>query len=223
MDAIDAVLTEAGRLRDGSAGQDEALRELVMSKMPHKRRRRRFVLPVIALGGTLAFVGTGAAIATQWAPWNYVPDEDIVISREWVDVDGRSLGECESRLAANELPADVLSAARSYLARLDTGSLDPDPEVVAALLVAVDRPDRLGDLVAGAEINDFDVTATGPTWDQEWWSDARILQDGLVSVVFAGMADHLVSQWPELDTADSDISSKVQTQCTTDPAGLWQE
>lgn len=223
MDSIDVALAAAGRLREESAGEREALHALVMSKTPHRKSRRSVVLPSIALGGTLALVGAGAAIATQWAPWTYVPDEDIVIAREWVDVDGNPLGRCESRLATNELPSEALSAARSYLAGLDTDALEPEPEVVAALLTAVGRPDRLGSLVAGADISDFDVNATGPTWEQEWWSDARVLQEGLVSVVFSGMAERLVAQWPKLNSSDSDISSKVQTQCTTDPAGLWQE
>ncbi len=220
------MLAEAGQLQEQQKEERDALRELVMSRTVDGRqhRRRRVLLPALGLGGVLTvLLGAGAVVATQWGPWNYVQDEDIVIAREWVDVDGTSLGSCESRLAADELPADALNDARDYLAALDTESLDPDPEVVASLLVAVNRPDRMGQLIPGTQVSDYDVTHTGPVWSQGWWSDARILQDGLVSTVFAGMANDLTAKWPELDSADSPIASKIQTQCTTDPAGLWDE
>lgn len=218
MDLIDATLARAGQLREATAEQRDALDALATSRTPRATRRRRVLIPTMSISAALVVLGAGAAVATQWAPWNYVPDEDIVIARDWVDVNGNALGSCESRLAAGALPADALASARSYLDSLDTDSLEPDGETIAGLLVAVDQPQRMGQLVQGRDVGDYDINHTGPSWDRAWWSDARILQDGLVKVVFTGMSDHLTLKWPELNTTESSIEARVQTQCTTDPA-----
>ncbi|WP_167043835.1 hypothetical protein [Salinibacterium sp. ZJ454] len=221
MDPIDVKLAEAGRLHATTAEQQQAVQTLLASRAAEVRRprRRRVLLPALGIGGALSLLGAGVAVATQWGPWTLVPHGDIVIAREWTDVNGASLGACETHIAVDGLAPDVADAARHYLAGIDVDALQPDAEAVAAALVAVDLPERMPQLIAGADVNDYDVqlTGTGPIWDRAWHSDARIMQEGLVRTVLYGMADKVfeVSDVPS-------IGSLGETQCTTDPTPAGQ-
>lgn len=211
MERIEAQLESAGRLRPAHPDEREALLALINTRGSEAGKpRRRILAPALSIGGVVALLGAGAAVAMQWGPWNYVPDADIIVAREWTDVNGASLGACESHLAIENLSEADRDTARQYLQGVDVDSLKPTPEVVASLLVAADRPDRMGDLIAGASVTDYEITHTGPAWDADWWSDARILQDGLMRTVFTGMAQDLPEEV-------SGLESTVQTQCTTDP------
>lgn len=220
MDSLEEQLEGAGRLHTAHNDEQGVLRDLLASRAAEARdRRRRRLLPPMVVGGALAVVGAGAAVATQWGPWNYVPDADIVIARDWTDVEGKALGSCESRMALGDLPAEAREEALAYLETIDVDSLEPDPERVAGVLVAVDRPGDLGRLIAGADVSDFDINHTGPTWDQASFSDARILQGALQETVFAGMVNHVEATWrPQLDA----IQSRVETHCTTEFTDIGQ-
>lgn len=224
MDRIDQALVDAGRLREESVEEREALRALISARSGEvgQRRRRRKFRPALGVAGAFVVLGAGAAVATQWAPWNYVLDPDIVIMREWTDATGNSLGACETRWSTDPLAPEVRDAARQYLDQIDIDTIDPAPEVVASLLVAVGRPDSMSRLLPGEDIAEYDVHHNGPLWDADWWSDARILQDGLNHKVFTGLSDHLITKWPELDTGNSGVASRLETQCTTDPKPAGQ-
>lgn len=206
------------------------LAELMLAERPqsvaastgqaHSRSRfatRRFVVPVVVIAAAVSGVGVGAA-ATQWGPWTYVPEADIVIARDWYGADGGYLGGCESRMAVNELPDDAADAARAYLASVDVSSVTPDTEVIAAELNAAGRLDDLPRLVSGADPNAFDLTHEGEPWNPKFDTDARVLQAALVLEVFSGMSEHLAGEWPELATQS--LTARAQTQCTTDPLDL---
>lgn len=221
MDPIDMQLGQAGQLRETTAEQQHALQTLVATRTPQARRPRRrpILLPALGIGGALALMGAGVAVATQWGPWAYVPDADIVIAREWTDVDGVSLGACESHLAVDKLDPEAVDAARQYLAGVDVNALDPNAESVAAALVAVDLPERMPQLIPGGDVNDYDVknvgVGEGAIWDRVWHSDAHILQAGLVRTILYGMAEAL----PE---GVASVGSAIETQCTTDPTDAGQ-
>ena len=221
MDSIDEKLGQAGALQSASAEQEHALRALVASRANEVRqpRRRRVLIPAVGIGGVLALLGTGVAVATQWGPWSYVPEADIVIAREWTDVAGVSLGACESRVAFDALEPDVADAARHYLSDVDVDALEPNAEAVAAGLVSVGLPERMPQLVDGADAGDYDVTHFGAFVDRAWFSDARILQDALVDTVMKGMSD----SHSEVSVAEfASFGARTETQCTTDPTDTGQ-
>jgi hypothetical protein len=192
-----------------------AVSALSNSAARNDRRHRRVVVPAVLVGSFLALSAGGAAAATAWGAWTYVDEPDISFSREWVAVDGEFLGTCESRLVADDLPADARAAALDYLGALDVDALDPDPEVVAGWLNASGRLDEFGSIIPGVDVTDFELSHDGAVIADSRWSNTRILQDGLVQVVFGGMADSVLGQFPELD--QQGITSRVETQCTTDP------
>lgn len=226
MDPIDVQLAHAGELRDTTHEQESAMQALLAARVrPTRRPRRRPVLrPALAIGGALALLGTGVAAAAQWGPWTFVPEGDIVIAREWTDVEGVVLGTCESRLAVDEVDSEVLAAAHRYLDGIDVDALQPDAESVAATLVAVDLPERMPYLVPGGDVDDYDVSNAGgeegAIWDREWHSDARILQDGLVQTVLTGMADSVFNSIPG---GTESVGSLIETHCTTDPSDAEQQ
>lgn len=214
-DLLDSPLQSAGRVPSDDPEVTAALMALVADRTPRARRsRRRALIPVLSFSLALGLLGTGAAVASQWGPWTYVTDPDITISRDWVDVTGASLGTCESRLAADALTDAQRAEVRDYLAGLDIDTLAPDTEYVATLLSAVGRPDDLGRLVAGARVEDYDITTTGPLWDESVWTDARVLQAGLLQSVVLSMNDE--STLSGSASADG-LSSRMETQCSTDP------
>lgn len=225
MDPIDMQLGQAGQLRETTAEQQQALQTLVATRTPQARRPRRrpILLPALGIGGALALLGAGVAVATQWGPWTLVTEADIVIAREWTDVEGVSLGGCESRLAVDELDPEVVDAARQYLAGVDVDALEPNAESVAAALVAVDLPERMPQLIPGGDVNDYDVKnvgeGDGAIWDRAWHTDAHILQAGLVRTILYGMADSVFEALPE---GVASIGSAIETQCTTDPTDAGQ-
>jgi hypothetical protein len=214
-DLLDTTLAAAGRVPEGEGDVRNALTALVSDRERATRpRRRRILVPALSLGLALGVLGAGAVAASQWGPWTYITEPDLIVSRDWVDLTGESLGSCETRLATEAFPEDAAAEARAFLAELDVDAIRPDPEYVASMLVAVDRPGDLDRLVAGVDIDDFDITHTGSTWDQALWSDARILQSALTQEVFVAMSDALRERWPEL--ADN-TTAHAETQCTTDP------
>lgn len=213
---FDERLESAGRVLARDAAVDDALHALVTERTaPRRSRRRRILIPALSVAAALGIVGTGAVAASEWGPWTYVADPDIVIAQDWEDVDGTALGSCESRLAMQALPEEQRAATRDYLASLDLDTVELDTAYMANVLVAVGRPDDLGRLVAGANVADYDTMHTGPLWSDEWWSDARIMQDGLTQAIFTGIAAELGSRWPEV--ADNGLEVQVETKCTTDP------
>ena len=212
-DPIDNRLASADPNPILSAEATRALNALA-ARRSLAARRRRIVIPSIVLGSILT-LGAGAAAATVWGPWTYVEQPDISISRSWVDVDGTFLGSCQSRLAADGMPADARRAALDYLADVDIDAIDPDPEVVAGALNAVGRLDELGMLVAGADASAFELTHDGEVNTDPRFSNARILQDALVQTIFGEMVESVFVDHPEFVAGG--IESSVETQCTTDP------
>lgn len=213
-DQLDNRLDSAGRRPTDDVRVRIALHALVEDRAASARvRPRRRLAPAVTIGLTLGVLGTGAAAASQWAPWTYVTEPDIVFSREWFDVEGRALGSCETHLATDSLSGDERTAAQTYLKTLDVDSLQPDPGFIAGRLLAVGRPDDLGRLIAGADIEDFNVHTDGEVWTGPIASDARILQDGLTQVVFNSLMADLVTQWPDLVNT---LQSTAETQCSTD-------
>jgi hypothetical protein len=214
---LDSKLTAAGAVPTDDVRITEALRSLTADRARAANlRRRRIVIPALSIGLAFGLLGTGAVAASQWGPWPNVPDPDIQIAREWTDVNGLSLGTCESHIGTIGLSPEARTAARDYLATLDIDSIKPDTEMVATLLVALGRPDDLGRLIEGAHVADYDIEATGSTWTGEWWTDARILQDGLTSTVLTSLAKKMSADWPE---ASNQLSSNIDTQCANDGVG----
>jgi hypothetical protein len=179
------------------------------------------LIPSISIGVALAVSGAGAVVATQWQPWE-VTDPDIVVARDWSDGNGTFLGSCETRLAAYSVAPEALDAMRRYLDAIDVDNLRPNPEIVAAGLLSVGRPDDLSRLIPGEVASDYDISHSGELWSSETYSDARILQDGLVHEVFTRMSkEAYATQESEEDVAilaNSGISAQLETQCTTDPS-----
>ncbi len=227
-DPLDETLAEAGQFLRDDDGVDAALVALVDARADEARvatkprRTRAKLLPTLAIGAALAVVGGGAVAATQWGPWTYVPEPDIVIVRDWSDVSGDFLGSCESRLKVNSLPGEAYDLAIGYLDAIDVDTVQPDPEWVAGLLHAVGRLDDVGRLVPGAVPSDFSPGGDG--WSGpalEYFSDARVLQDSLTQAVFNGMAAKIRERDEFRDL--SDLTSRVETQCTTDPGRTGEQ
>jgi hypothetical protein len=228
IDELDRELTSAGAFLRPDPGVESALSALVDARArdvaksrPHRvarLARGSRLTAVLSIGAVLAAGGAGAVAASQWGPWTYVTEPDLVVARDWTDTAGHYLGSCESRLSIDTLPADARSLAVDYLDSVDVDAIEPDPEWVAGLLHAVGRLDTIGTLVAGARPTDFEPGGdgwSGPALD--YFSDARILQDALTQKVFTGMSDVLVERMPGLDYDWKDITARIETQCSTDP------
>lgn len=214
VDLFESRLDSAGRVPVDDPRVSKALQSLVTDRAAAaKAPRRRRIMPALSIGLAVALLGAGAAAASQWGPWSYVPEPDLVISRDWTDVHGNFLGSCETHFAASSLSGDQRAAAQRFLAGLDVDSLEPDAERVASTLVAVGRGDEIGDLVQGAKLTDFDIHGSGPLW--EGWGNARILQDGLLATVFNSLTTEMTQTYPDLADA---LSGTAETQCTTDSA-----
>lgn len=221
-DPFDEMVERGGRVPSDDPAVREAVSVLAAAHATRARsRRRRLLAPAVSIGVVFAVASAGAVAATQWAPWMYVPDPDIVIARDWTDVGGETLGSCETRLKTDSLSVEASDTARTYFATVDLASLEPDAEVVAGLLTAVGRPGDLGRLVEGADVSEFEIRHTGPLWPDEVFSDARILQDGLLHTVVAGMNEALVPFTSMLH--DGTFQSLLETQCTTDPVGGFHQ
>ncbi len=216
-DSLDELLNGARDTRAADQSVRAALDELHAEHARAARPRRRGrLVPAVSIGIVLGLLGGGAVAATQWGAWTYVPDADLTIARDWTDVEGNSLGSCESRLAGVSLTDEQRAAVRSLLSEADVDARGPDTEYVAGAMVSTGQPERLGQLIEGARVEDYDLSHTGPLWSEEWLSDARILQDGLTQGIFVEISDEVNDRWPELDG----MSANVETQCTTDPAWL---
>ncbi|MBX3087199.1 MAG: hypothetical protein KF742_08230 [Cryobacterium sp.] len=233
-DELDRKLASAGTFLKSDQQLDSALGDLASARAEDttaKRTNRSTRLyrgsrlaTALTIGSVLAAGSVGAFAITQWGPWNYVPQPDLVVARSWTDVSGNYLGSCESHMAVDTLPATARKLAVDYFNALDVDSVSPDPEWIASELQAVGRLDTIGNLVAGATPADFEALGdgwTGPTID--YFSDARILQDALTQKVFKGMSDLLVEQIPGSDYGWSDITARIETQCSTDPGRTGQQ
>ena len=216
-DVLDSTLTSAGVAPTDDVRVTAALRALTDDRARASRsRRRRIVIPALSVGVACALLGTGAVAASQWGPWPNTPDPDIRIARDWTDVNGVNLGACESHIATVGLSLEAQTAARDYLASIDIDSLRPDTEMVANILLALGRPDDLGRLIEGADTADYDLEHTGSTWTGEWWTDARVLQDGLTSTVLKSLDEQMRADG--FDVGDA-LASNIDTQCANDGAG----
>lgn len=222
-ESLDDILGQAGDVLRDSPELDESLARLASVRAEEARpasKRRAKLIPVLAIGTALAVAGGGAVAASQWGPWTYVADEDtdLVVTREWSDVNGAYLGTCETRMSTDVMPEDVRDLALDYLQTVDVDSIEPDPEWVAGLLHAVGRLDDVGRLIPGAVPGDF--SAGGEGWRGpalDYFTDARILQDSMVQKVFNGMSDHLVAQMSAHSYGWDDLTTRLETKCTTDP------
>lgn len=217
-DRMDELLREAGVvMEEPSPAVTDALDRLVAARVqsPHTARRRRVATYAASAGVVLAVVGGGAVAASQWGPWRYVTEPDVVVARSWTDSEGTWLGDCETRIALENLPEVARPTARSYLESQDLDALEPDPESVAGGLLAVGRPEDLSRLIPNADSDEFDITHTGELWPSDWWSDARILQDATTASLLRGLTETLFTAHPEL--GDQGIESIGETQCITDP------
>lgn len=220
-DPFDDRLAAAGQAFSANAEVASALTALADARASAAlTRKRRVLIPSISIGVALAVSGAGAVVATQWKPWE-MTDPDIVVARDWTDGTGTFLGSCETRLGAYSVAPEVLDSMRRYLDAIDPDSLKPNPEIVAGELLSVGRPDDLSRLLPGEVASDYDVTHTGELWSSETYSDARILQDGLMHEVFTRMSKeaYATQQTDEAAAAlaNSGISAQLETQCTTDP------
>ena len=222
IDTLDDLLATARSSTPADPEVAAALLALAAARGAEAKRkaRHRFVIPSVAAGAVLAFTGAGAVAASQWGPWN-IADPDLVIAHEWVDTTGTYLGSCETRIATANLSPEARDAARAFLASLDVASIGPDPEMVAAELTAVGRPDDLGRLVPGADISDFNVIHTGPQWPDEGHSDAEILQHALTRAVGFKLMLELTGRYPEL--GDLGLETNEHTQCSANGAGGGSE
>lgn len=220
-DPLDDQLAAAGRVFSDGPEVTSALMALADARASAARtRKRRVLIPSISIGVALAVSGAGAVVATQWKPWE-MTNPDIVVARDWTDVEGTYLGSCESRLGAYSVAPEVMESMRQYLDTIDLDALDPNPETVALGLLSVGRPDDLRRLIPGEKASDYDVSHTGELRPSEWFSDARILQDGLMHEVFTRMSKEAYATDEASDgvgtLASSGISAQLETQCTTDP------
>jgi hypothetical protein len=222
-DPIDDRLASAGSHSVDSRELASALLAMADARASAARstRKRRVLIPSITIGVALAVSGAGAVVATQWQPWE-MTDPDIVVARDWADGAGTYLGSCETRLSAHSVAPEALDAVRHYLDAIDVDNLRPNPEIVAAGLLSVGRPDELSRLIPGEVASDYDISHSGELWSSETYSDARILQDGLMHEVFTRMSQEAyATQQSESDVtilANSGISAQLETQCTTDPS-----
>lgn len=220
-DPFDETLADAGRLLRDDHDVDAALAVLVTAraseaKSTAKPRHTQKIAPVIAIGVALAVASGGAVAATQWGPWTYVTQPDIVVARDWSDINGNYLGSCESRMSVHDLPAEAYGVAIRYLNSIDVDSIEPDPEWIAGLLHAIGRVDEVGRLVPGAVPSDFDASGNG--WHGPvlaYFADARVLHQALSQAIYSGMANEVLTKVP--GTKHHLVGSKLQIQCTTDP------
>lgn len=216
-DPLDKRLAEAGQFLHDDPRLDESLAALTSARAEAKpaRKRRSKLAPVLAIGAALAVASAGAAAANQWGPWTYVSDDDtdLVIAREWTDVNGTYLGSCESRMTVKELTPATRDVAKSYLDALDLNNVILDVETVAGLLNSVGRIDELGSLIRGADASNLDLA--GGSFDPDFYSNARILHTALTMQVHRDMAREIVATVPEADRGE--LVSAFEIQCTTDP------
>jgi hypothetical protein len=218
-DPFDDRLASAGKILQDDTELSSALIALSEARAveAHANRRHRLLLPSIIIGSVLAVSGAGAVVATQWQ-WE-IADPDIIVARDWTDAAGTYLGSCESRMATEGVSAEALAELRSYLSSLNLDSIAPDPEIVAAELAMAGRPDDLSRLIPGAVAADFDTSHLSKAPRPEWYSDARILQDGLMHEVITRISINLETHWSEYDG----VIAGGQTQCTTDPSRTVDE
>ncbi len=227
-DELDRKLASAGTFLKSDPRLDSALADLASARAEDitakgaNRSTRLYrgsrLAATLSIGSVLAAGSVGAFAITQWGPWNYVTEPDLVVARSWTDVSGNYLGSCESHMAVDTLPANARKMAVDYFNALDVDSVSPDPEWIASELQAVGRLDTIGNFVAGATPADFETLGdgwTGPTI--VYFSDARIMQDALTQQVFKGMSDLLVRHMPGSDYDWKDITARIETQCSTDP------
>lgn len=210
-ESLDARLSRAGRV--DTTGTDAALLAVADEARPQSRRRPRRLVPAIVLGATLALAAPVAVAATQWGPWLYVTDPDLVVAREWTDVDGVVLGSCESRLEMQDLPDDVQADAAAYLDSLGVATLEPDAESIATQLESMGRLDEIGRFVEGAQPSDFDVAHEGELVESDM--DARILQESLLMTIGRDLGETMLERHP--DALANGFGSEWETQCTAAP------
>ncbi len=216
-DPFDESLHRAGRVTIDDAATQQALRDAVgrtRSATPSRRSRR--LAPAIALGAALA-LATPVAVtaAVQWGPWLHVTDPDLVLARSWTDVDGTALGTCESRWALEELPEDVRADFSAYFGSLDVDAIEPHAESVAATLNSHGRVEDIGRLVEGARPDDFDVRHHGALLEGDALTDARALQEGLLTAVSRDMAAELGPQ--HSGVYEAGLAVMFETQCMATP------
>lgn len=190
----------------------QAVHQLVDGRLSEARshgRRRGLLVPTVVAGGVLALLGTGAAVATQWAPWVAEADDpDVVLTRDWYDASGTFLGYCEGRIEVVHRDPDRASAARTYLATVNVDLLEPNLDWLAMALASQGELDRIGQLVNGADPSTFDDM--GDLAPQEKVPDADLLHNALMRTVLDRM--HAAIDDPEL-SATGDV------QCSTDSPG----
>lgn len=213
-DPFETRLQRAGRVMIDDAATQRAMAEAVARARPgrasHSPRR---IARGIALGGVLVLAAPVAvAAAGQVGAWLHVPDPDLVVARSYTDVDGTPLGSCETRLALEELPADVRADFAAYVADLDVAAIEPNPETVAASLSSVGRLEDIGRLIEGARPSDFNVTHHGELLLDEPTTDARAMQQGVLLAIGQAMAADLGSTHP--DVYDAGLRSLEETHCT---------
>lgn len=215
-ESFEGRVNRAGRVDLDDAAIAQALATVVHETRPGEPHRsvRRFA-PAIALGAVLALAAPVAVAATQWGPWTFVADPDLVVARDWTDVGGTPLGSCETRLAIDELPDDVQADVAAYFATLDVDAIEPNAEAVAAGLNSVGRLDEIGRLVEGAEPSDFTVSHQGELLDPTVNTDARILQDSLVQTITTDLATAMFASHG--DALSAGLGSAGETQCTAAP------
>ncbi|MCH1883360.1 hypothetical protein [Agrococcus sp. ARC_14] len=217
-DAFEARLQRAGRVALDDAAIGTAVAQVVeQTSVERPSRRPRRIVPAIALGAILALgMPVAVAAAVQWGPWRFVTEPDLVVAREWVDAEGTPLGSCEGRIATEGLSADARADAIAYFAGLDLGAIEPDPERVAGALNATGRLDEIGRLIEGAEPDDFDVRHEGELLSADVFTDARILQEALMSTVTMDMTNAITPEHPELQEAG--IATLGEIQCVAPEA-----
>lgn len=213
-DPLDERLALAGRVLVDDTEVTSALHAMSVDRLTETRTlpRRRLLFLSMIIGSVLAVSAAGAVVATQWR-WE-IAKPDIIVARDWTDAAGTYLGSCESRMATEGVSADALAELRTYLKSLDLNSIAPDPETVAAELAMAGRSDDLSRLIPGAVAADFDTSNLNTSAKPEWYSDARILQDGLMNEIFTRINKNLEAHWSEYDG----VVAGGQTQCTTDPS-----
>lgn len=210
MDELETTLARAGRVGHDDPAVAETLHLMVDEARPAARPRRR-LFAAVGVGAGLLLVGAPVAVAaTVWGPWSFEPQ--LVVERSWTDVAGTPLGTCASQFATTDLPDDALATALAHLDELDSDSATPEPEWVAAGLNGAGRLDEIGRLVEGAQPGDFDVRHEGALIDR---SDARIMQDAMMSSVRRSLSQAIFAAHPEL--SDDGIEMAQETQCTPAP------
>lgn len=214
MDAIDERLDTARSRLEADPRLAAAARELMTARVRDQRRRRRIAIPAISLGVAAVFAGGAAWAASAWGPW-IISDPDLVVSRTWYDVDGQRLGYCESRLEAIDVPTEGSRALLEALAAIDVSALAPDPGIVAELLAAQGRSDDFERLLPAEQRDDaphewarIDVPS-GPL------SDARILQEGLLSSVSVATLERAFEHEPKERSGQGSLIMLpyIATQC----------